>query len=39
MNKAIVTLKAIIIGDASIKYAGKTPIKRTPGETTQMPHN
>jgi hypothetical protein len=39
MNKAIVTLKAIIIGDASVKYAGKTPVKRTPGETTQMNHN
>ena len=38
-EKAIATLRAIIIGDASIKYAGKTPIKRTPGDTTQMPHN
>ena len=35
----MVTMKAIVMGDASIKYAGKTPIKRTPGETMEMPHN
>jgi hypothetical protein len=39
MVKAIATLKAIIVGDASIEYVGKTPIKRTPGDTTQMSHN
>jgi hypothetical protein len=39
MEKALATLKAIIARDASIKYAGKTLIKRTPGETTQMSHN
>jgi hypothetical protein len=39
MQKALATLKAIIARDASIKYAGKTLIKRTPGETTQMSHN
>jgi len=39
MEKVLATLKAIIARDASIIYAGKTLIKRTPGETTQMSHN
>jgi hypothetical protein len=39
MDKALATLKAIILGTASIEYAGKTAIKRTPGDTTQMGHN
>jgi hypothetical protein len=39
MQKAVATFKAIIVGDASINYVGKTPIKRTPGDTTQMSHN
>lgn len=39
MRKGLATVKAIIVGDASIEYVDKTPIKRTPGDTTEMAHN
>lgn len=39
MQNALSTLKALIVGDASIKYAGRMYIKRTPGDTTQLGHN
>jgi hypothetical protein len=36
MRKELATFKALITGDASIRYIDKTPIKRTPGETTEQ---
>jgi hypothetical protein len=39
MGKVLETLKAIIVGDASIDFCDKTPIKKTPGDTTEMAHN
>jgi hypothetical protein len=39
MRKELATFKAIIVGDASIEYSDRTPIKRTPGDTTEMAHN
>jgi hypothetical protein len=38
MRKELATFKALICGDASIDYVGRKPIKRTPGDTTQMGH-
>jgi hypothetical protein len=37
MGKKIATLRALISGDALIEYT-KTPIKRTPGDTTECGH-
>lgn len=39
MRKKLATLKALIAGDASIDCIDKTFIKRTPGDTTEVPHN
>jgi hypothetical protein len=39
MIKQIATVKALIAGRASIEYIHKSPIKRTPGDTTEVPHN
>jgi hypothetical protein len=36
MHKALETFKAIIAGDVSIEYVDKTPIKRTPGDVTDL---
>jgi hypothetical protein len=38
MRKELATFKALIAGDVSIEYIDKTPIKGTPGETTQGGH-
>lgn len=34
MRKELETFKAIIAGNASIEYIDKTPIRKTPGDTT-----
>jgi hypothetical protein len=39
MLKQLTTVKALIDGTASIEYIHKTTIKRTPGDTTEVPHN
>ena len=39
MRKELATFKALVVGDASIKRIEKTPIKRTPGDTTIVGHN
>jgi hypothetical protein len=39
MRKELATFKAIIIGDVSIDFSDKTPVKKTPGDTTEMAHN
>ena len=36
MRKELATFKALIAGDASIEYIDKTPIKRTPGDITDI---
>jgi hypothetical protein len=36
MHKALETFKAIIAGDVSIEYIDKKPIKRTPGDVTDL---
>jgi hypothetical protein len=38
MRKELATFKALITGNASIRYIDKTPIKRTPGDTTEVTH-
>jgi hypothetical protein len=38
MRKELATVKALIAGYASIEYIDKTPIKRTPGDTTELGH-
>jgi hypothetical protein len=38
MRKELSTLKALIRGNLSIEVVDKTPIERTPGETTQGGH-
>jgi hypothetical protein len=38
MRKELVIFKALIAGDASIERINKTPIKRTPGDTTEVAH-
>jgi hypothetical protein len=38
MRKELATFKALITGDASIEYIDKTPIKRPPGDTTELGH-
>jgi hypothetical protein len=38
MNKQLVTLKALVAGNASIEYISKTRIRRTPGDTTVVGH-
>jgi hypothetical protein len=35
MRKELATFKAIIAGNASIEYIDKTPIRKTPGDTTE----
>jgi hypothetical protein len=37
MSKGII-LKAILEGKASVKYANKANVKRTPGEVTYLAH-
>jgi hypothetical protein len=39
MHKALVKFRALIVGELSIDFVDKTPIKRTPGDTTEMAHN
>jgi len=39
MRKKLAVFKALIAGDASIEHIDKTPIKRTPGDTTIVGHN
>jgi hypothetical protein len=39
MRKELATLKALIVGNASIKRVDKTAVKRTPGDTTIVGHN
>lgn len=38
MGKKVATFRALISGDALIEYSNKTPIKRTPGDTTECGH-
>jgi hypothetical protein len=38
MRKELATLKALLSRDASIEYIDKIPIKKTPGETTEVNH-
>jgi hypothetical protein len=38
MRKEVATFKALITGDVSIEYIDKTPIKRTPGDMTEVSH-
>jgi hypothetical protein len=39
MEKKLAILEALILGDVSLKRIEKTPIKRTPGDTTIVGHN
>lgn len=39
MHKELETFKALVAGNISIKHIGKTAIKRTPGEVTEVAHN
>ena len=39
MRKELSTFKAIIVGDVSVGFFDKTPIKKTRGDTTEMAHN
>jgi hypothetical protein len=39
MHKKISIVRALLVGDASIEFIDKTPIKRTPGDTTIVGHN
>ena len=39
MHKKLSIIKALVAGDASIEFIDKTPIKRTPGDTTIVGHN
>jgi hypothetical protein len=38
MRKELAIFKALVAGDASIVNIDKTPIKRTPGDTTEVSH-
>jgi hypothetical protein len=38
MRKKLATLRAIIAGNATIEYINKTPVKKAPGETTEVAH-
>jgi hypothetical protein len=39
MNKKIATIKALIEGDISIERILKTPVRKTPGDVTDVAHN
>jgi hypothetical protein len=39
MRKSVAKIKALINGEASIEYIGKTLISKTPGEVTDVGHN
>jgi hypothetical protein len=39
MHKHLAKAKSLVTGMASIQYIHKTPIKRTPGDTTEVSHN
>jgi hypothetical protein len=39
MRKSLAIFKALTSGDMSIEYIGKTAIKRTPGDVTEVAHN
>ena len=39
MNRKLAVLKAVASGNISIDYIPKTPIKRTPGDVTEVSHN
>jgi hypothetical protein len=38
MGRKLSTFKAIVTGNATIEFIGKTPLRRTPGDTTYMGH-
>jgi hypothetical protein len=38
MHKELATLKALFSRDVSIEYIDKIPIKKTPGDTTEVNH-
>ena len=39
MHKYVAKIKALIRGEASIEYIGKTLISKTPGDVTDVGHN
>jgi hypothetical protein len=39
MHKKLAKIKALLAGDLSIEQVEKTPVRRTPGETTNVAHN
>jgi len=39
MKKKLAILEALILGDVSLERTEKTPVKKTPGDTTIVGHN
>lgn len=39
MHKKIATIKALIEGEISIERIVKTPVRKTPGDVTDVAHN
>jgi len=38
MGRKLSTFKALVAGNARIEFIGKTPLRKTPGDTTYMGH-